>query len=199
MGLHNLAVIVHTAKELTPAEVAELSSGTLSIVQKSPAGAVSLQAVLNAFLAEVGPLQTPVPIKSSTVAPELGLGLSGRTVLVVDDEVRNLSSMAAALEANGVRILVAESGQAGLDELRAQPEVVAVLMDVMMPGMDGMQATRRIRDEPAWQMLPVIAVTARAMPGDREASLAANFSDYLSKPVDMPTLLKMLSRWLTRS
>ncbi|WP_336206332.1 HAMP domain-containing protein [Nonomuraea sp. LPB2021202275-12-8] len=124
--------------------------------------------------------------------------LAGRTVLVVDDDTRNLFALTSILEIHGMRVLHAEDGRKGIDMLIAHPEVDIVLMDVMMPEMDGYAATSAIRAMPEYAELPVIAVTAKAMPGDQEKSLASGASDYVTKPVDADHLLGLIQRWLTR-
>ncbi|GAA2769678.1 HAMP domain-containing protein [Streptomyces showdoensis] len=122
--------------------------------------------------------------------------LSGRTVLAVDDDARNLYALSGILELHGITVLHAENGRKGIEALLANPAVSLVLMDVMMPEMDGYTATARIRELPQYADLPVIAVTAKAMPGDREKSLASGASDYVTKPVDADELIACVSRWL---
>ncbi|MFJ9824485.1 HAMP domain-containing protein [Streptomyces sp. NPDC101160] len=122
--------------------------------------------------------------------------LRGRTVLVVDDDARNLYALSGILELHGITVLRAENGRKGVETLLANPAVSLVLMDVMMPEMDGYTATARIRELPQYADLPVIAVTAKAMPGDREKSLASGASDYVTKPVDADELIACVSRWL---
>ncbi|MEU2233828.1 HAMP domain-containing protein [Streptomyces vietnamensis] len=122
--------------------------------------------------------------------------LSGRTVLAVDDDARNLYALSGILELHGITVLHAENGRKGIETLLANPSVSLVLMDVMMPEMDGYTATARIRELPQYADLPVIAVTAKAMPGDREKSLASGASDYVTKPVDADELIACVSRWL---
>ncbi|MFV6026684.1 HAMP domain-containing protein [Streptomyces sp. NPDC056264] len=122
--------------------------------------------------------------------------LHGRTVLVVDDDARNLYALTGILELHGVTVLHAENGRKGIEALLANPAVSLVLMDVMMPEMDGYTATARIRELPQYAALPVIAVTAKAMPGDREKSLASGASDYVTKPVDADELIACVGRWL---
>ncbi|WP_225805411.1 HAMP domain-containing protein, partial [Streptomyces sp. NK15101] len=122
--------------------------------------------------------------------------LRGRTVLVVDDDARNLYALSGILELHGITVLHAENGRKGIEALLAHATVDLVLMDVMMPEMDGYTATARIREMPRFADLPVIAVTAKAMPGDREKSLAAGASDYVTKPVDADELIACVSRWL---
>ncbi|MBR7835768.1 HAMP domain-containing protein [Actinospica durhamensis] len=122
--------------------------------------------------------------------------LGGRTVLVVDDDARNLYAISGILELHGVRVLHATDGRKGIEALRAHPEVDLILMDVMMPEMDGYAATAEIRAMPDYADLPIIAVTAKAMPGDRDKSLAAGSSDYVTKPVDANDLIACVGRWL---
>ncbi|MFE1377473.1 HAMP domain-containing protein [Streptomyces sp. NPDC058740] len=122
--------------------------------------------------------------------------LRGRTVLAVDDDARNLYALSGILELHGMTVLHAENGRKGIETLLANPSVSLVLMDVMMPEMDGYTATARIRELPQYADLPVIAVTAKAMPGDREKSLASGASDYVTKPVDADELIACVSRWL---
>ncbi|MFJ7772779.1 HAMP domain-containing protein, partial [Streptomyces sp. NPDC097107] len=121
---------------------------------------------------------------------------AGRTVLVVDDDARNLFALSGILELHGFRVLHAENGRRGIETLVDHPDVALVLMDVMMPEMDGYTATAEIRRIPRYAELPIIAVTAKAMPGDREKSLASGASDYVTKPVDTRDLIACVRRWL---
>ncbi|MEU4325436.1 HAMP domain-containing protein [Nonomuraea dietziae] len=123
--------------------------------------------------------------------------LAGRTVLVVDDDTRNLFALTSILEIHGMRVLHAEDGRKGIDTLVAHPEIDIVLMDVMMPEMDGYAATSAIRAMPQYKDLPIIAVTAKAMPGDQEKSLASGSSDYVTKPVETDHLLRLIQRWIS--
>ncbi|WP_217169270.1 HAMP domain-containing protein [Streptomyces sp. AC512_CC834] len=121
---------------------------------------------------------------------------TGRTVLVVDDDARNLFALSGILELHGFRVLHAENGRRGIEALVDHPDVALILMDVMMPEMDGYTATAEIRRMPRYAELPIIAVTAKAMPGDREKSLASGASDYVTKPVDTQDLIACVRRWL---
>ena len=125
-------------------------------------------------------------------------GLAGRTVLVVDDDARNVFALTGMLELHGMRVLHADNGRAGIETLQAHDETELVLMDVMMPEMDGYAATTAIREMPRYADLPIIAVTAKAMQGDREKSLAAGASDYVTKPVDADLLIAAIQRLLER-
>jgi CheY-like chemotaxis protein len=115
-------------------------------------------------------------------------------VLVVDDDIRNVFALTSALEARGLRVVHAESGKEGIELLKRQNGVDAVLMDVMMPGLDGLDTMRIVRQIDGCRDLPILAVTAKAMVGDREKCIAAGASDYLAKPVDIDDLLERLKR-----
>ncbi|MGR6973480.1 HAMP domain-containing protein [Streptomyces cynarae] len=120
----------------------------------------------------------------------------GRKVLVVDDDARNLFALSGILELHGFHVLHADNGRKGIEMLLAHPDVALVLMDVMMPEMDGYAATAEIRTMPQYADLPIIAVTAKAMPGDQEKSLASGANDYVTKPVDTNDLIARVRRWL---
>ncbi|MFF8449760.1 HAMP domain-containing protein [Streptomyces leeuwenhoekii] len=137
------------------------------------------------------------PEEPQRLAPQpVDASPSGRTVLVVDDDARNLFALSGILELHGFRVLHAENGRKGIETLVGNPDVALVLMDVMMPEMDGYTATAEIRKMPQYAELPIIAVTAKAMPGDREKSLASGASDYVTKPVDTRDLIACVRRWL---
>ncbi|ACK51402.1 GAF sensor hybrid histidine kinase [Methylocella silvestris BL2] len=124
--------------------------------------------------------------------------LVGRTVLLVDDDARNIFALSGVLERRGMSVLTASNGGEAIESLRARPEIEIVLMDVMMPDMDGYETMQRVRTEPAFRRLPIVALTARAMKGDREKCIDAGASDYLAKPVDREQLLAVLRMWLHR-
>ncbi|MCW7541978.1 response regulator [Aquabacterium sp. A7-Y] len=196
-GAHCPPVVIYTGRELTRAEEAALKPISEAIIVKgvrSPERLLGETALLlnrqelrlpetKQRMIERGHQEDPV--------------LSGRKVLVVDDDMRNIFATTAALEAYGMTVVHAESGEDGLRQLELEPDVQAVLMDVMMPRMDGYEAMRQLRRLPGLQALPVIAITAKAMPGDRQRCIDAGASDYLTKPVDMDRLRAMLRVLLT--
>jgi signal transduction histidine kinase/CheY-like chemotaxis protein len=130
---------------------------------------------------------------------ETDAALIGKTVLVVDDDVRNIFALTSLLEDHKLRVLHAENGHAGIDLLNANPQIDLVLMDIMMPGMDGYETTRAIRQNSHFRSLPIIALTAKAMKGDRAKCLEAGASDYITKPVDLEQLFSVLRVWISRS
>ena len=124
--------------------------------------------------------------------------LSGRTVLIVDDDIRNIFALTSILEWRNMNIISAETGRDAIRLLQTEPGIDIVLMDIMMPEMDGLDTMRVIRKLPQFNTLPIIAVTAKAMKGDREKCIEAGAWDYLSKPVDTEQLLSVLRVWLHR-
>jgi CheY-like chemotaxis protein len=124
--------------------------------------------------------------------------LVGRTVLLVDDDARNVFALSSVLERRGMKVLAATTGNEAIQMIETNPSIAIVLMDIMMPGMDGYQAMEVIRSNPDHRRLPIIALTAKAMKGDREKCLEAGASDYLAKPVNTEQLLSALRNWLHR-
>ena len=122
--------------------------------------------------------------------------LAGKKILVADDDVRNIFSLTKALERHQVEVIAATDGKEALQKLDENPGINAVLMDIMMPEMDGYEAMQAIRKKNQYRNLPIIAITAKAMTGDREKCIRAGASDYISKPVDVDQLLSLLRVWL---
>jgi CheY-like chemotaxis protein len=124
--------------------------------------------------------------------------LVGKTALLVDDDARNIFALSSVLERRGMNVLTATTGNEAVALVNSTPQLAIVLMDIMMPEMDGYQTIRAVRADPAYRRLPIIALTAKAMVGDREKCLDAGASDYLAKPVDTEQLLSALRMWLHR-
>jgi CheY-like chemotaxis protein len=122
--------------------------------------------------------------------------LQGKKVLVVDDDIRNVFALTSTLEQRGMKVVFAENGREGIERLHQHPNTDLVLLDIMMPEMDGYETARAIRSMPRFEHLPIISLTAKAMKGDREKSIAAGASDYITKPVDTDQLVAMMRVWL---
>jgi CheY-like chemotaxis protein len=157
----------------------------VSVLQPVPAAIRTTPAIL----------RTPaVPERLVTPAANQ---LDGATVLIVDDDVRNVFALTSALELHGMTVLYADNGADGIRMLTEHADVDLVLMDAMMPEQDGYETTRVIRRNRRFVDLPVIFLTAKAMPGDRESALAAGASDYITKPVDLDELLELMASWVS--
>ena len=191
-------IIVYTAKTMTRQEETELRRLSDAIIIKDARSPERLLDETALFLHRV---QSKLPEPKRKLLEQVQRddpALSGRKVLIIDDDVRNIFAITTALESYRMQVIYAESGRAGIELLEAQPDVNAVLMDVMMPEMDGFETTQRIRRMDRFKHLPIIMVTAKAMKGDREKCLAAGASDYITKPVDMDQLRSLLRVWLYR-
>jgi CheY-like chemotaxis protein len=198
IGLRKLPTIVYTGKQLTRREEAELRRLAESVVIKDADSPERLLDEASLFLHRV---TANLPEPKRRILEQLHRTdpiLSGRRVLIVDDDVRNIFALTTFLERSDMQVLHAESGREGIAKLQEHPEIEAVLMDVMMPEMDGYETMRAIRGMPKLKNLPIIAVTAKAMKGDREKCIEAGASDYIAKPVDMEQLLSLLRVWLYR-
>jgi CheY-like chemotaxis protein len=189
-------VIIHTGQELSLEETQRLQHYAESIIIK---GAMSPERLLNEVTLFLHVMESKLPpdkqrmIRTTLDTETL---LAGKKVLIVDDDMRNIFSLSSVLLDRGMQIVEAENGKVALQRLQEQPDINVVLMDIMMPEMDGYEATRQIRKDPRFARLPIIALTAKAMKGDREDCLRAGASDYISKPVDTERLLSLLRVWL---
>jgi CheY-like chemotaxis protein len=198
LGLQAPPVIVYTGKELSPAEETELRSLSESIIVKDARSPERLLDETALFLHRV---QARLPESKRRMLEQVrkqDAVLNGRRVLVVDDDVRNIFALTARLEAYGMIVNFAESGKAAIGMLQAQPDYDVVLMDVMMPEMDGYETIRHLRKDSRFARMPIISVTAKAMKGDRERCIEAGASDYITKPVDTEKLVSLLRVWLYR-
>jgi HAMP domain-containing protein/CheY-like chemotaxis protein len=196
--LRDLPVVVFTGKELSLDEDTRLRSIARSIVVK---GVESPERLLDETALFLHRVVTDLPPEKQALLERLYQSdddLVGKPVLVVDDDVRNIFALSSVLERRGMRVLSANTGQEAIETLQSTPEVAIVLMDIMMPGMDGYETMHVIRQNPAYRRLPIIALTAKAMKGDREKCLEAGASDYLAKPVNTEQLLTSLRMWLHR-
>jgi HAMP domain-containing protein/CheY-like chemotaxis protein len=192
-ALQKLPIIIYTGRELDREEEVALQRVTESIIVKDVSSADRLLAETALFLHRVERRDRRVEAPSDRG----DAGIDGARVLIVDDDVRNIFALTALLEEQGVTVSYAENGKQALARLE-DSEVDLVLMDIMMPEMDGYEATRAIRAQERFSDLPVIAVTAKAMRGDRARCLEAGASDYITKPVDPDRLMSLLRVWLYR-
>jgi len=194
-GMEDMPIIVFTGKNLSHAEESRIRQYADSIVIKT---AHSYQRILDEVglflhVIEEQNSNTDKGLKSTTKTNDT---LNGKTILVADDDVRNIFSLTKALEKYNVHVITATDGSEALQQLEQHPNTDIVLMDMMMPQMDGYESTSKIRQHPRFKNIPVIAVTAKAMLGDREKCIAAGASDYISKPVDTDQLISLLRVWL---
>jgi CheY-like chemotaxis protein/two-component sensor histidine kinase len=196
--LADIPVVVFTGRELSAEEDAQLHTMARSIVVK---GVESPERLLNETALFLHRVITDLPPEKQHMLERLNSSdddLVGRTVLLVDDDPRNIFALSSALERRGMQVLTATTGAEAITLVEETPSLAIVLMDIMMPEMDGYQTIEKIRQNRAYRRLPIIALTAKAMKGDREKCLQAGASDYLAKPVNTEQLLSALRMWLHR-
>jgi len=196
--LADVPVVVFTGRELSAEEDARIHTMARSIVVK---GVESPERLLDETALFLHRVITDLPSDKQRMLDRLNSSdedLIGRTVLLVDDDSRNIFALSSVLERRGMRVLTATTGSEAIELVESTPDLAIVLMDIMMPEMDGYQTIEKIRETPAYRRLPIVALTAKAMKGDREKCLEAGASDYLAKPVNTEQLLSALRMWLHR-
>jgi CheY-like chemotaxis protein len=196
--ISDVPVVVFTGRELSPEEDAQLHTMARSVVVK---GVESPERLLDETALFLHRIVSDMPDAKQKMLEKLhgsDEDLVGRTVLLVDDDARNIFALSSVLERRGMNVLTATNGSDAISIIEKEPKVAIVLMDIMMPGMDGYETMQAIRSDPAFRRLPIIALTAKAMKGDREKCLEAGASDYLAKPVNTEQLLTALRMWLHR-
>jgi CheY-like chemotaxis protein/signal transduction histidine kinase len=196
--LAELPVVVFTGRELSAEEDATLHTMARSIVVK---GVESPERLLDETALFLHRIVTDLPPEKQRMLERLNSSdedLVGRTVLLVDDDARNIFALSSVLERRGMTVLTATTGREAIELVESRPDLAIVLMDIMMPEMDGYQTIGAIRENPDFRRLPIVALTAKAMKGDREKCLDAGASDYLAKPVNTEQLLSVLRMWLHR-
>nr|HMS81296.1 response regulator [Burkholderiaceae bacterium] len=189
-------IIVYTGRSITPDEEQRLRRYSSSIIVK---GARSPERLLDEVTLFLHQVESDLPAAKRRMlehARARDARLDGRRVLLAEDDARNVFALASALEPLGVELVVARNGNEAIERLERRHDIDLVLMDVMMPELDGLAATRLIRARPEWARLPVIALTAKAMPEDRLACMEAGANDYVSKPIDVGRLVSLLRVWL---
>jgi CheY-like chemotaxis protein len=196
--LSELPVVVFTGKELTAEEDARLHTLARSIVVK---GVESPERLLDETALFLHRVVASLPAEKQRMLQKLhgsDEALVGKKVLIVDDDVRNIFALSSVLERRGMIVLTAGTGREAIVTLENTPDVAIVLMDIMMPEMDGYETMQVIRQNALFRRLPIVALTAKAMKGDREKCLEAGASEYLAKPVNTEQLLSALRIWLHR-
>jgi HAMP domain-containing protein/CheY-like chemotaxis protein/signal transduction histidine kinase len=195
-SLRHLPIVINTAKDLNRKEVAKLKRYAKTIVIKD---ARSPERLLDETALFLHRSQASLPAAQRRMLEEIHAadgGLAGRKVLIVDDDLRNIFALSSLLERQQMQVSFAENGRDGIEVLERDPTIEIVLMDIMMPEMDGYDTMRAIRRIPKFKSLPIITLTAKAMKGDRDKCIAAGASDYITKPVDVAQLLSLMRVWL---
>ncbi len=193
-----IPLIIYTGKDLSPKEQAVLDKYAQSIIIKDVRSPERLLDDTTLFLHRVESNLPKERQRTIRMLHDRESIFEQRQVLVVDDDMRNVFALSAALQEKNMIVLVAKNGREALEKLENNPDTAIVLMDIMMPEMDGYEASQKIREQSCFNDLPIIALTAKAMKGDRAKCIAAGASDYLAKPVDIEKLLSMMRVWLYR-
>jgi CheY-like chemotaxis protein/HAMP domain-containing protein/GAF domain-containing protein len=195
-ALHDLPVVINTASDPDPKSLARLKGNAKSIVIKDARSPERLLDETALFLHRATASLPEAQRRMIEEIHEADGGLAGRKVLIVDDDLRNIFALSSLLERQQMQVSFAENGRDGIEVLERDPTIEIVLMDIMMPEMDGYDTMRAIRRLPKFRSLPIITLTAKAMKGDRDKCIAAGASDYITKPVDVAQLLSLMRVWL---
>ncbi|HEX7706631.1 MAG TPA: HAMP domain-containing protein, partial [Thermoanaerobaculia bacterium] len=198
LDIQDIPIVVYTGRELSRKEETELKRLADAVIVKDVRSPDRLLDETALFLHRIEENLPEHKRKMLAQLHESDPVLVGKTALIVDDDMRNIYALTSLLERHKMRVLYAESGEEGIDVLEGHPDIDVVLMDVMMPVMDGYEAMRRIREKEEYRSLPMIALTAKAMKGDREKCMEAGASDYITKPIDDQQLVSLLRVWLYR-
>jgi CheY-like chemotaxis protein len=191
-------VIVYTGRSLSPDEEQRLRKHSSSIIVK---GARSPERLLDEVTLFLHRVESELPAEQRRMlrqALDRESLFEGKKILVAEDDVRNIFALTSVLEPKGAELVVARNGREALEALDKTPGIQLVLMDIMMPEMDGLEAMREIRKRSKWSKLPIIALTAKAMRDDQERCLQAGANDYISKPLDVEMLLSLLRVWMPK-
>ncbi|WP_114937167.1 response regulator [Mucilaginibacter endophyticus] len=199
----SLPVIINTAMELDKTSVNRLMHYANAMVVKTNKSSDRLIDEVNLFLNKISESSNTQPQQASPAVPvkpkiitKSKDAIKGKKVLIVDDDMRNIFALSSALQSYDLNVEIANDGEEAITKLEEIKDIDIVLMDIMMPKMDGYEATRHIRKQNKWAKLPVIALTAKAMKDDREKCIAAGANDYITKPVDMDRLISLMQLWL---
>jgi CheY-like chemotaxis protein len=191
-----MPVVVYANKELTALEERTLRKYAESVVMKANTG--SREQLLNDtafFLHRIEDKLPPASKQLLLARRGKEASISGKTVLVIDDDIRNIFALTSVLEGYSVHVLHAENGRTGIEKLARHPEVDVILLDIMMPELDGYETMQKIRENPKYATLPIIAITAKALKEDREKCIQAGAFDYLPKPVEPDKLVELIRFW----
>jgi CheY-like chemotaxis protein len=191
-------VIVYTGRQVSAEEEQQLRKYSRSIIIKGAKSPERLLDEVTLFLHQVEGKLPPDRQQMLAVARRRDAAFEGRRILVVEDDVRNIFALSSVLEPLGGSIVIARNGREALTRLASNPMPDIVLMDIMMPEMDGITAMQEIRKKPELRELPIIALTAKAMPDDQQRCLAAGANDYISKPIDVDKLVSLIRIWMPK-
>ncbi|MFW6328283.1 MAG: response regulator, partial [Bacteroidota bacterium] len=190
-----IPIIVYSGKDISPQEERKLKKHANTIIIKNQYSYVRLMDEVKLFLHQIDRhLTNKRQFKIDLHVPDAVL--KDKKVLLVDDDVRNIYSLYNFLEKEEMEIVVANDGKEAIEKLKKEEKIDIILMDIMMPEMDGIEATKRIKQMPEYKDVPVIAITAKAMMEDREKCISAGASDYVSKPIDIDKLISLMRVWV---
>ena len=195
-NIPRIPIIIYTGKELSREEEAKLQKYASSIIIKGAHSPERLISETTLFLHQVESKLPKDKQKILKMMHDKETTLTGKKIMIVDDDMRNVFALSSVLEEANLKVVVGRNGKEGLEQLNEHPDTNLILMDIMMPEMDGYEAMQKIREKAKFKKLPIIALTAKAMKGDKEKCIQSGANDYLTKPVDTEKLLSLLRVWM---